>query len=262
MLSVVNFPNKLFADVSGGTGGCTIAQGFGPGGGGGGGICWFNNSALPDSVTVLFPGGLKGLAGGGVYGGSDGCNGGILNNLQIPFNNTYPSVIADFSLTPIYLTDYNITFASNKIITFLNTSSGGSSTFWDYGDSNSDTIHNPIHTYSSFGTYSIQLIESNAMCADTISKIVSTEFDIPNIFTPNGDNKNDFFPEINWNYESTITIFNRWGQVVFKGEKNSSNWDGKFAGKEVSSGTYFYIISFMNNEGKEFTKEGTVTLLR
>ncbi len=262
LLSVQYYLSKLFADISGGTGGCTIAQGFGPGGGGGGGICWFNNSIAPDSVTVLSPGGLKGLAGGGVYGGSDGCNGGILVNLQVPFNNTYPSVFADFSLTPIYLTDYNVTFASNKVITFINLSLGGTSTYWNFGDSYSDTMHDPMHTYSALGAYTIQLIESNAMCSDTVSKNISTEFDIPNVFTPNKDNKNDFFPEINWNFESTVTIFNRWGQIVFKGENMNTNWDGTYMGKDVSSGTYFYIFNFMNNEGKTFIKEGTLTLLR
>ncbi|HEX2935777.1 MAG TPA: gliding motility-associated C-terminal domain-containing protein [Bacteroidales bacterium] len=69
---------------------------------------------------------------------------------------------------------------------------------------------------------------------------------IPNAFTPNNDNDNDF-----WRIDvlishpgASVSIYNRWGQLVYKADKNypSQGWDGTSNGRALPMDTYFYII--------------------
>jgi gliding motility-associated-like protein len=68
----------------------------------------------------------------------------------------------------------------------------------------------------------------------------------PNIFTPNGDSKNEFF--IIKNLEdytnSKLTIYNRWGKIVYQNDDYKNDWDGKHykSGRNVDAGTYYYIV--------------------
>ena len=52
-------------------------------------------------------------------------------------------------------------------VSLSDASSSATSWWWDFGDGNSDTLENPVHTYASPGTYTICLIASNACGADT-----------------------------------------------------------------------------------------------
>ncbi len=89
------------------------------------------------------------------------------------------------------------------------------------------------------------------------------ELDIPNVFTPDGDGKNDYFtisashlPE---NY--IITIVNRWGNKVFEGDNINNSWNGKIKNKNCNSGVYYYLIQYQNKEKIE-TKKGFLHLFR
>ncbi len=75
-----------------------------------------------------------------------------------------------------------------------------------------------------------------------------------NAFTPNGDGKNDLFLK-----GLDLTIFNRWGQVLYIGK---DGWDGKFNGALVSPGTYFYSIKTIKSGSTDVTeKSGALTLI-
>jgi gliding motility-associated-like protein len=80
-----------------------------------------------------------------------------------------------------------------------------------------------------------------------------------NIFTPNGDGKNDFFEVPNLPSEfcsavfSSIRIFNRWGKEVYTSTSSSFRWDGL----GVNDGVYFYVIDYQTSKYK-----GSVTLVR
>jgi gliding motility-associated-like protein len=74
--------------------------------------------------------------------------------------------------------------------------------------------------------------------------------DVPNIFTPNGDGINDLWKlPFSGGDDKTVTIMNRWGNVVYASELNGFNWDGKGQGQDVSDGVYFYRISNTNIAG-------------
>ena len=78
---------------------------------------------------------------------------------------------------------------------------------------------------------------------------VEIEFDIPDLVTPNGDGRNDFWnlDKIERFVDNEVTIVDRWGGVVFQGKGyNNSNvvWGGQNkAGGSVPTGTYFYTIT-------------------
>jgi gliding motility-associated-like protein len=98
---------------------------------------------------------------------------------------------------------------------------------------------------------------------------VEYKFFIPDGFSPNGDNVNDTFkiPNIEFLYpDYTLEIFNRYGNVMFKGNKNKPDWDGKnsesagFGDGIAPNGVYFYIINF--NKDNKRPEQGRLYLNR
>jgi gliding motility-associated-like protein len=93
-------------------------------------------------------------------------------------------------------------------------------------------------------------------------------FDIPNIFSPNGDNTNDVFQiRLHSDFNGSIVqfhIFDRWGNQVFTNEDPNafSSWDGTFNGNQVSEGVYSYILQVLYEDGFLETKAGSLTLVR
>lgn len=161
--------------------------------------------------------------------------------------------------------DYLIDTCAGKII-INNTSSGSYSYLWSFND-NESVLRNPIFQIdNSITEQTIQLIVNpNTVCADTSFSIINTNnlsnfnLFIPNTFTPNNDNLNDYFSAGNNNNCSPITIYiyNRWGECIFEQNSNKISWDGKFKNKDVPIGVYFYIIE---HNGR--VNNGSITLLR
>lgn len=83
---------------------------------------------------------------------------------------------------------------------------------------------------------------------------------IPNVFTPNGDGKNDTFtiPDIAQFQENQLIIVNRWGGEVYQSKNYQNNWTGN----NLDEGTYFYSLKVKNNKGEQEEYKGYVTLLR
>lgn len=88
-------------------------------------------------------------------------------------------------------------------------------------------------------------------------------YNIPNVFSPNGDNMNDVFsPNVVNIEEWKCIIYNRWGQVVYQLNNGVSSWDGKTtAGKEVPEGTFYYVFTAII-EDENISEKGFITLLR
>jgi gliding motility-associated-like protein len=87
---------------------------------------------------------------------------------------------------------------------------------------------------------------------------------VPNAFTPNGDGINDVFKPAIYgtavNY--TMTIFNRWGQMIFKTRDPGKGWDGTLSGELQPEGTYIWDCQFQLLGNKPDHKSGTVVLIR
>lgn len=91
---------------------------------------------------------------------------------------------------------------------------------------------------------------------------VTIVVEIPNIFTPNGDDFNDLLVIAHESgIEMNVTIFNRWGGLEYD-DVNTKPWDGKKDGSDASEGTYFVVVKGLDPEGDEFKYTGSVTLKR
>jgi len=85
----------------------------------------------------------------------------------------------------------------------------------------------------------------------------------PNAFSPNDDGMNDVFG-VSGNEIATIriSIYNRFGQLVFEGNKPTDFWDGTFKAALCEIGVYVYWAEGTFTNGETFTLRGNVTLLR
>ncbi|NEN23666.1 T9SS type B sorting domain-containing protein [Cryomorpha ignava] len=86
---------------------------------------------------------------------------------------------------------------------------------------------------------------------------------IPNTFTPNSDGEND---EV-WVRGGNITdlefsIFNRWGELVFKTTNQSIGWDGSYKGNLAEPAVYVFHLRARCGNGQEYFTKGNITLLR
>lgn len=111
-------------------------------------------------------------------------------------------------------------------------------------------------------------------CVDTASIPVNAYFtshlSLPNVFSPNGDGKNDYFYVIAGKEVTQVKLFrimNRWGATVFNKSGNlpnsySDGWDGTYNGKPAEVGTYIYQIIVLLSDGTTETYKGNITLLR
>jgi len=177
--------------------------------------------------------------------------------------NIVPAPIALFSSAP----GQNIAIEfKNADFTFNNNSRNGVTYEWDFGDGTGSTEFAPEHKYEVTGDFRVTLYVTNDIgCTDSISRayykvIPDLQLEIPNAFSPNGDGIND-----RWEVDglkarpnATTEIFNRYGQLVFKGI-GFSPWDGTWKGQLMPFGTYYYIIKPAPGEK---TYAGWVTLLR
>ena len=93
------------------------------------------------------------------------------------------------------------------------------------------------------GDYIIQVTDRcNFVDTDTLTLIVDDcELIIPNIITPNEDGINEFFEIKNLDKfpNSKLSIFDRWGKMIFRSE----NYQNDFQGKNISDGVYYFILS-------------------
>jgi gliding motility-associated-like protein len=102
--------------------------------------------------------------------------------------------------------------------------------------------------------------------SDTINVYMAREIDvIYSGFTPNGDGYNDTWHiphAADYGDRIEVEIFNRWGERIFhsRGYGADQEWDGKFKGKDLPIGTYYYIIKIHDTSYEPLT--GAVTIIR
>jgi gliding motility-associated-like protein len=89
---------------------------------------------------------------------------------------------------------------------------------------------------------------------------------VPNSFSPNDDGLNDVFkPQAQKVSDYQLTIYNRWGEVVFQAGKVSKGWNGWYRGEKAPTGTYAYVITYrtvIDGVKRVKTKSGTMQLVR
>ena len=138
---------------------------------------------------------------------------------------------------------------------------GGSGNFeylWSNGEITEDISGFDI------GTYIIEVTDLENDCSAYFNYFIVHEANCPEVplaFSPNGDNINDFWVvgSMDEYLDAEVSVYNRWGQLVFYSSDNKEYWDGTFRGKDMPTADYFYIIN--SAEGDNLS-HGRVTLRR
>ncbi len=172
-----------------------------------------------------------------------------ITQLAIPRGDPYPMSILQFGepLTTIRWTPSYAFDCTNCLTPILKT--------------NSSTIISAIAN-SQYGCIDTASIPVNAYYLSHIS--------LPNVFTPNGDGKNDYFYVIAGKEVTQVKLFrimNRWGATVFNKSGTLPNsyldgWDGTHNGKPAEAGTYIYQLMVLLSDGTTEMYKGNITLLR
>jgi gliding motility-associated-like protein len=93
--------------------------------------------------------------------------------------------------------------------------------------------------------------------SDECDTTVSTDIvEVPNGFTPDGDNFNDFFViPIAVNYSNiSLSVYNRYGSLVYEKENYSNDWDGSSSlnGEPLPDDTYYYVLTLDGEQRQGF----------
>ncbi|MFT6982656.1 MAG: gliding motility-associated-like protein [Crocinitomicaceae bacterium] len=87
--------------------------------------------------------------------------------------------------------------------------------------------------------------------------------DVPNVFTPNGDQVNDkFYFSTQCNVPIDAKIMNRWGNVVYESTDVAEGWDGTSKGQAIAAGAYFYSCVVKYTDKEDETVSGYVQVIR
>ncbi|MEY3397463.1 MAG: hypothetical protein RL220_57, partial [Bacteroidota bacterium] len=148
---------------------------------------------------------------------------------------------------------------------------------WEIEDSVIEDVFNPTYVFTEVGYFPAKLIVWNqAGCTDTTLRNVEVkplyEIVVPNGFTPTdmvggyydptSTNNNIFYPFADYVDKFRMSIFNRWGELVFETEDLAYGWDGYYRGVPCQQDVYVYKIEVTFLDGFRLTKVGDVTLFR
>jgi gliding motility-associated-like protein len=87
---------------------------------------------------------------------------------------------------------------------------------------------------------------------------------MPTVFTPNGDGLNDILkiPTIQKDRLEFFSIYDRWGNLLFKTTSADVGWDGRFKNTAMPIGVYVYILSVKDCTKKSKLYKGTVGIVK
>jgi gliding motility-associated-like protein len=158
---------------------------------------------------------------------------------------------ASFGYTPTKPT------TSESFVSFQNTSDNAITYEWDFGNGVTSVVPNPALDFGNEPeSYIIELVaENKAGCTDTVYDVIEIKEEIiyyvPNTFTPDGNEFNDTFKPvftIGFDFKNYhLSIFNRWGELIFESHNSEIGWDGSYGNgrKEiVPEGTYVWKIKY------------------
>jgi gliding motility-associated-like protein len=180
-----------------------------------------------------------------------------------------PTPVANFTYSP------NPPTMFNTQVLFNNGSIGASTYEWTFeqGQPTNSTVENPSTLFpdGTVGIYETSLVAfSDLGCSDTMTLEIQVYPEViiyaPNTFTPDGDEFNQ-----DWRvyiqgidaFDFDLTIYNRWGQVVWQSKDLNVGWDATMSGQPVQDGTYTWFITtrdILNDAKYEFN--GHVNVIR
>ncbi|MFM7023420.1 MAG: gliding motility-associated C-terminal domain-containing protein [Flavobacteriales bacterium] len=187
----------------------------------------------------------------------DGCSDTISKKV-----NVLPQPLVLFLVSPpeAYLDD--------PYFCFQNATQQGDQWHWTFGTEGSSANESDCFRFSdSVKCHKVSLSATNNFgCSDTLQKSVCVKnarpkIYAPNCFTPDNDKVNDSFIIVTDGISSdhyTLSIFNKWGNLIFESSTPNAPWDGD----AQPSGVYVYVLQYQDEWGNLLQKTGHVTLLR
>lgn len=174
-----------------------------------------------------------------------------------------PAPVSAFSYSP------SAPFSFVNTVAFLDQSVNAVSWTWILADTDTVVSRNPVYTFEQPGYYHVSLITlSSNGCADTLTYRIFIREEIavyyPSAFTPNKDGKNDLWLPVGQSLgEFTFEIYDRWGQVLFEGDR-SHPWPGTFQDSDrlVPEGVYVYRVELSADKFDPKVVAGRVTVVR
>ena len=127
-----------------------------------------------------------------------------------------------------------------------------------------DNSTNDRFTVNQSGNYSVTVTNACGSASDNVTiRAVDCVILFPNAFTPNGDGRNDYFKILNaFNLtDYTLTIYNRWGQLVYSTNDFRQGWNGQLKGMPQDPGMFVYYSSY-KKDNIPVTTKGTFILIR
>lgn len=125
------------------------------------------------------------------------------------------------------------------------------------------------HSFTEMGTFFVRFIAADASGkCEYFGEIYTINIGesrllCPNAFSPGAsEGVNDIWKV---SYKSIIKfdcyIFNRWGEKMAEFHDPSQGWDGKYGGKLVPAGVYYYVIKAIGSDGKKYDLSGDINIL-
>lgn len=191
---------------------------------------------------------------------SNGCNDTLLsgvryNDLPEPMIGTSKMLSPDGQLLVITFSD--------------NTAGNIVSRKWSFSDGNTDTTNQVELIFNDSITLTTRLIVTDANgCKGEVTLkeflTLPNNYFLPNSISPNGDKLNDEFKIVGFvNFKTyKMSVYNRWGEIMFSSDDPKQGWNGSFMGETVPNGSYIYIIEFEDSTGKKVELKGFVTVIR
>lgn len=199
----------------------------------------------------------------------EGCSAESDNTIPLE---VYESPRADFTASPWS------TSIDEPGITFSDISEGSVFTNWTIDNTQFENQNEVTYAFSDTGSYAIELrVENEFGCRDSIIKPINITIDhtvkIPNGFLPtdpggdpyyeSGNTSNTiFYPFAEYVVDYQMSIFNRWGELIFESSELEKGWNGTYRDKPCPQDVYVYKIELEYIDGERVTKVGDITLFR
>lgn len=173
---------------------------------------------------------------------------------------------ADFTFTPNQPTNFL------PDVSFIDQSIDAAQWFWDFNGLDNSSDQNPMYTFPDTGLQEVTLIVTHESgCQDTTTQTIDiapkVAYFLPTAFTPNFDSVNDLFFGKGFFLglqDFNLTIWNRWGELVFETTDPNEGWNGRKenTGKDSPQGVYVVVVSYKGPRGEVVNLKGFATLLR
>ena len=130
-------------------------------------------------------------------------------------------------------------------------------------------VNDPVATPDESTTYYVLISDGECSVLDSVRVFINELICgrpfvfLPNAFTPDGDGDNDVLFVRGENIESLyLTVYNRWGEMVFETRDKNVGWDGTFRGEPADPAVFVYYLEVFCIDGQEYFEEGNVTVIR